>query len=126
MANGPRSFVKKENTPAITIPTDADRDERLRIQNIRERIERIEAITGLVEGLTSRVNVVEEQMNVPPPTDDEEVDDEFQKQLDYLLALLSSLKVTPQSQYVPVVYSRNLEDRVRNLETLLSSSFVRY
>lgn len=38
----PRSFVVKQNTPAITVPNDAKRDERLRVQNIRERIESLE------------------------------------------------------------------------------------
>ncbi len=43
---GPRSFVRKDNVPAITIPSERDgasRDDRLRIQNIKERLERIEA-----------------------------------------------------------------------------------
>ncbi len=46
---GPRSFIKKQNVPAITVPTNGDRDERLRIENIKERIERLEGRMGDVD-----------------------------------------------------------------------------
>ncbi len=54
----PRSFVNKLNTPAITVPNDAKRDERLRVQNIRERIESLERqLLALTQDFTSMSTV---------------------------------------------------------------------